>query len=93
MKRNWMSHVPAVGWGANSQRCAAFRARPAKYLLGPAVFSLAAVTLPDGFTSTRTVTLIVPLMVLREFRETSGITWWTTPPWDAKVLLGVLAGS
>ena len=67
MKRNWMSHVLAVGSGVNSQRCAAFRARPAKYLLGPALFSLAAITLPEGFTSTRAVTLTVPVMVLREF--------------------------
>ena len=69
-----MSHVLALGCGANSQRCAAFRATPAKYLLGPAVFSFAAVTFPDGSTSTRTVTLMVPVIVLREFLETSGRT-------------------
>ncbi len=72
LKRNWRSHVLAAGcpftWGGeNSQRCAAFRARPAKYLLGPAVLSFAALTLPDGSTSARTVTLIVPVIVFLEF--------------------------
>ena len=78
-----MSQVLAVGCGENSQRCAAFRACPAKYGLGPAFFSFAAVTLPDGSASTRTVILIVPVIVLREFREMSGRTWWTTSPCDA----------
>jgi hypothetical protein len=69
-----MSQVLGAGCGENSQRCAAFNAKPAKYLLGPAVFSLADLTLPDESTSTRTVTLIVPVIVFREFLETSGIT-------------------
>src|ERR1700680_2758 len=89
-----MSQVLAVGFGENSQRCAAFRARLAKYLLGPAVFSFAAVTLPDGSTSTRTVILIVPVIVLREFLEISGRTWWTTSlPSVAMSVFEALAGS
>src|ERR1700686_1856121 len=88
-----MSQVLAVGCGENSQRCAAFRASPAKYGLGPAFFSFAAVTLPDGSTSTRTMILIVPLMVLREFLEMSGRTWWTTSPCDASAPLGAALGS
>src|ERR1700722_11193049 len=83
-----MSQVLAVGCGANSQRCAAFRASPAKYWLGPAFFSLPAVTLPEGSTSTRTAILIVPLIVLREFLEMSGRTRWTTSPCDASAALG-----
>ena len=70
-----MSQVLAVGCGEKSQCCAAFRASSAKYLLGPALVSFAAVTLPEGSTSTRTVILIVPVIVLREFFETSGRTW------------------
>lgn len=57
---------PSTWGGENSQRCAAFRARLAKYLLGPADFRFAAVTLPDGSTSTRAMTLIVPVIVFRE---------------------------
>jgi len=57
LKRNCSSHALAVGFpsttgGENSQRSAAFIARPAKYLLGPADLNFAAVTLPDGSTST-----------------------------------------
>ena len=58
---------PFTWGGENSQRWAAFRANLPKYLLGPALFSFAAVTFPDGSVSTRTVTLIVPLIVFREF--------------------------
>src|ERR1700730_4919073 len=83
LKRNWISHVVAVGCGENSQRCAAFRASPAKDLLGPAFFRFADLTFPDGPTSTCTVTLIVPVIVFREFLETSGMTSWTTSPWAA----------
>ena len=65
-----MSHALAVGFpstsgGENSQRCAVFRAEAAKYLLGPEDLNFAEVTLPDGSTSTRTVTLRVPVMVFR----------------------------
>src|ERR1700730_785447 len=78
-----MSHVLAVGCGENSQRCAAFKASPAKYLLGPAFFSFADLTFPEASTSTCTITLTVPLIVFLEFRETSGMTSWTTSPWAA----------
>jgi hypothetical protein len=57
---------PSTSGGENSQRCAAFIANPAKYLLGPGDVNLAAVTLPDESTSTCTPTLTVPVMVFRE---------------------------
>ena len=56
---------PSTSGGENSQRCAAFIARPAKYLLGPADLNFAVVTLPDVSTSTNTLTLMVPVMVFR----------------------------
>jgi len=88
-----MSHGLAFGCGENSQRCAAFRASPAKYLLGPAFFSFADLTFPDGSTSTSTVTLMVPVIVLREFLETSGMTSWTTSPWAATGFFRVTPGT
>src|SRR2546430_17041779 len=60
--------------GLNSHWCAALRARPAKYLLGPGETSLADLTLPDESTSTRTLTWIFPLMVFLALFGTSGIT-------------------
>ena len=58
---------PLASGGENSQLCAAFSARPEKYLLGPADLNSADVTLPDESTSTRTLTFIVPVMVFRAF--------------------------
>src|ERR1700680_3617108 len=88
-----MIHMLAFGCGENSQRCAALRASPAKYLLGPAFFSFADITFPDGATSACTVTLMVPVIVFREFRETSGMTWWTTSPWAATGFFRATAGA
>lgn len=56
---------PSTAGGENSQLGAAFSARPAKYLLGPADLNSVDVTLPDESTSTRTLTFIVPVMVFR----------------------------
>src|SRR5208337_1208810 len=93
-----MSHVLAAGvpsatGGENSHCCAAFRARPAKYLLGPGCVSFADVTFPDESTSTWTLTLIVPEMVLRALGGTSGRTWWRTSPRVGADFLGAAIGS
>ena len=84
-KRNFRSHVLAVGWpftmGAeNSHPRAAFSARLEKYRLGPAEANFAPVTVPDASTSTRTITLMVPEIVFLALLETSGTTLRLTPP-------------
>jgi hypothetical protein len=83
---------PSATGGENSQRCAAFKARPAKYLLGPGEVSFAVVTLPDGSTSTLTPTFTVPEIVFCALLETSGSTWCKTSPPDADNFFGVATG-
>src|SRR6266481_7330234 len=80
-----MSHSLATLWpftsgAVNSQLRADWRARSAKYLLGPGESSSAWETFPPGSTWTRTVTRTLPRMVLRAFSETSGKTWSRTSP-------------
>jgi hypothetical protein len=87
-KRKWRVQALAAGCplacgGENSQRCAAFSASFAKYLLGPADVSLAEVTLPEASTSTRTTTFTFPVIVFLALCGTSGITRCTTSPPEA----------
>ena len=85
---------PSATGEENSQPCAAFKASPAKYLLGPGDASFADATLPEVSTSTRTLTLIVPVIVFRALCGTSGRTWCTTsPPRVATALEGVGTGA
>jgi hypothetical protein len=49
------------------------------------VVSVAFVTFPEGSTSTRTLTLILPVIVLLALCGTSGMTWRITSPWDVEL--------
>src|SRR5581483_9102966 len=60
--------------------------------LGPEVLNFAAMTLPEGPTSTWTVTLIVPRIVLRALLGISGITRWVIWALAAAVFAAGLAG-
>ena len=71
---------PFTSGAVNSQRRAAWRARSAKYLLGPGASSSAWETFLPGSTWTRTVTRTLPWIVPRAFSETSGKTWSRTSP-------------
>jgi hypothetical protein len=71
------SKADAFAEGAKRQSRAAFRARFAKNWLLAGEFRSADLTVPSGFTCTRTLMRTVPRMVLRAFSETSGITWCT----------------
>lgn len=78
-KRKWRTHILAVGcpeiWGGwNSQPCAACRAFLAKYLLGPGEVSFVLITLPEESTSTRTLTLMFPVIVFLALCGISGRT-------------------
>lgn len=88
LKRNLSIQVlatacPLTCGGENSQRSAAFTARFAKYLLGPAEASFADVTLPDESASTRTPTLMVPVIVFSALFGTSGKTRRATSPLES----------
>jgi hypothetical protein len=64
--------------GANFHFLAASVAKRAKYLLAPRFSKAASMTLPEPSTVTRTATLILPWIVLRALRGTSGISSWST---------------